>query len=328
MNGLGKTLRHGKLTAQLRDFLHPDVIPLVLNYEATIQFELQRSFGAARGALDGEMDNPSGLLLHADELFVVDQGNHRILVFHEGTGRFLRKWGQPGSRDGEFLNVKAIALGRSRVEHHPNESKTRNKVEVGIEAEIFVADIDEIQVFHLHDNRFLRRFKIEENSSFSFTRGIAVMGDEILVSRSSPHQVDVMRKSDGKRLRILGGMTFHTSPKRLLVDETAKELWLADPGKYRILVLDVMSGNVLRQYDEKILCPEAVVCHGDEVIVSDFNQNRLVVFERSTSRMLRCISMLCSLKNGQFRNPSDLAISLRNELFVCDSGNCRVLIFQ
>ncbi len=137
---------HEELRALLLPFLHPDVIPLVLAYEATIQFHLQRTFGSV-GAGDGDLNLPTGLLLHGDELFLVDQWNHRIQVFHPGTGRFLRKWGRRGEDEGGLLYPKSVAVGLS------------NQDEGGHETEVFITDNTHIHVFRLRDSQFLRRFE-------------------------------------------------------------------------------------------------------------------------------------------------------------------------
>ncbi len=257
-----QSFRRERLTAHLNPFLHPDVIPLVLNYEVTIQYELQRSCGSARGSGDGKMYYPVGLMLHADELFVVDKSNYRIQVFHQGTGRFLRKWGRRGVGDGEFRRPMAIALSS-----HLDEGK-EDPIWDG--PEILIIDTDQVQVFCLRNSRFRRRFPIEENGPFSFAHGIGVMGDQLVVSRSEPNQVDIIKKSNGMGVRTVGTVEIGAPPGRLWVDEAAKELWLVEPRNDRILVLDVMHGEVLRQYggspDGQLENPQAVACHGDEVI--------------------------------------------------------------
>ncbi len=311
--------RRVEITAWLREFLHPDVIPLVLSYEATLQFELQRIYGGAIGSGDGEMQWPSGLLLHADELFVVDTHNHRIQVFHQGTGRFLRKWGLNGANEGEFRYPWAAAIGLRSSQDGD-----------GKEFEIFISDQDHIQVFRLSDSQFLRRFAHIGNGSGSWWGGLVILGDHIFISHSCPnqtsHQIDVLTKWDGRRIRIIGAdLNLGRRPGNLHLnddDQDTKELLVADPGNDHVVALDIVSGQFLRQYqlgqDDG---PQAVVVHGEEVIVSCRYSNRLVVFDHTTARTLRVVpsgkASLC-----------DLVISCLNELFVCDELNHRVLIFQ
>ena len=44
-------------------------------------------------------------------IYVSDQWNDRIQVFDQG-GRFLRKWGESGSGDGEFNQPQDVAIDR------------------------------------------------------------------------------------------------------------------------------------------------------------------------------------------------------------------------
>ncbi len=320
----GSSSRLVGITAWLREFLHPDVIPLVLSYEATIQFDLQRIYAGAVGSGDGEMNWPRGLLLHADELFVVDCHNHRIQVFHQGTGRFLRKWGLIGFNEGEFRFPGVAAID------------FRNHLELdGKEPEILISDDYYIHIFRFSDCQFLRRFALQEDGSGFSCGGIVTLGDHIFISRSSPNQIDVLSKGDGRRVRIIGAdLVLGPYPGKLLLHDNhdAKALLVADPGKNRVVALDLLSGRFLRQYGlDQQDRPQAVALHGEEVIVCCRSSNRLVVLDRSTTRIRRVISgglvagQTCAT---QFRYPYDLAISSINELFVCDCDNNRVLIFQ
>ncbi len=301
---------------------------MVLSYEATIQFELQRIYGGFGGSGDGEMNRPKGLLLHDDELFVVDSLNHRIQAFHQGTGRFLRKWGLYGHNKGEFRYPGAATIGLSS--HQAGDEK---------EPEIFITDDYSIHVFRLSDSQFLRRFSYEGNPSHSWCSwcgGIVMFGDHIFISRSSPNQIDVLRKCDGRRVRIIGAdLVLGRYPGKLILDDNhdSKELLVADPLNDRVVALDLVSGQFLRQYQlDQQDGPQAVAVHGEDVIVCCADGNRLVVLDRSTTQILRVISggVVGGGKAGatQFCSPCDLVLSSLNELFVCDSSNHRVLIFR
>ncbi len=340
LGSTAKSSRNQSLIAQLSPFLHPDVIPVVLGYESTIHFELQRSLGSQGGRLDGQMQNPSSILLHRDELFVVDQSNYRIQVFHQVSGRFLRKWGQFGVGDGEFLQLMGIALSLpSEDDGDLGEGKFPI---LGNEVEIFILDADQVHVFGPQNCTFLRRLQIQHQGPLSSAHDIAVMGDEIFVSCSNPHHIGIMNKSDGKRMRSLPGEIpkFRGRPGKLWVDKEANEVWVVDMGRSAlILVLDLLSGEILQEYGPQIELKwlQSVVCHGEQVIVGGVGTHRLGVYNRSTQLLgtippsgqdIEAFDLAISLRNGQDIEASDLAISLRNELFVCDFFRHRVLIFQ
>ena len=53
---------------------------------------------------------PAGLAVDSSgNIFVVDQGNNRIQKF-DSNGKFITKWGTPGSGDGQFEEPTGIAI--------------------------------------------------------------------------------------------------------------------------------------------------------------------------------------------------------------------------
>ncbi len=327
MNASESSSRRGRTaTGLLLPFLHPDVIPLVLGYEATILCELQRIYGGSCGPEDGQLCGPTTLLLHVDELFVVDRRNHRIQVFHQGTGRFLRKWGEKGKRTGQLMYPQNIAVGLP--------TRGQDGELDGHEAEIFITDRFCVQIYRLCDSQFLRRFPFPVENGFpSWCAGIVVLGDDILISHSWPNQIQVLAKSDGKRVRKIGcDLDLGQSGLKLHLAGEEKELLLVDSAQDLISVLDLSSGRLLRQFEAfpgkdklKHSGPRAVALHGEEMIVGCSHTPSLVVFDRSTTEMLRSFSFEMG---GTSCVPFDLAVSSLNELFVCDSVRHRVLIFQ
>ncbi len=307
--------------------LHPDVIPLVMGYEATIQFTFIRSFGnpskavgnpsLGRWTAEGDMNLPQGIALYGDELLIMDTYNHRIQIFHKKTGRFLRKWGRYGREAGEFLIPTTCLITADGV---PGEEK------------VFVGDYQrkDIQVFQLSDLQFLNRFPTTSGGP----RGITVLRGELFVSHDDPVQIDVMTRSEGKLLRVLWkSETGWGFPSRLSLDEDTNEVFMVDGTNTKIIGLDTSSGHCRCQYDLEEdrpgLPPRAAVPHGDEVIVVDTSNHRLVLFDRRTCQLLRSIGERGqSTSPVEFSWPSDLLVSPMNELFVCDSGNNRVLMFE
>ncbi len=316
-----------EISALLIPLLHPDLIAVVLGYQATIHFELLKVIGGSSLSEDGDMQLPSGLLLHDDELFVVDKWNHRIQVFHQRTGRFLRKWGRRGEQKGEFIYPLAVTIHAAALERD------------GMETEIFIADPEHIHVFRLFDSRFLRRFKVSENWSQSRSAdGIVALGDHIFLSRSDPNQIDVLTQSHGTTIRIIGDLSLGPYQGKLHLDEDGKELLVADYSHDRVLAVDILSGKLAREYtdfpqkDQKERLnnhPQAAAVHGEEVIVCCVGTGALVVFDRSTTLRVRVIPLeLIEGTPSRLSSPCDLAVSSCNELFVCDSFRNRVLVFQ
>ncbi len=327
--------RKSSLAALLTSLVHPDVIPLVLSYEATIQFEWQRSYGQGCGGKVGEMDHPTGLALtlavikdggrggsKEDELVVVDSNNQRIQVFHQGTGRFLRQWGRYGWADGDFRFPESVVIGLSTEHGHQKE-------------ELFVRDVArlDVQIFQLSNGLFLRRFALPSSC-------ITVWRDQLFVDNKNG--IEVRSSSDGKWIRTIERSE---ATYKLFMDEDVHgpELFIVE--KNGIEVFNLTSGHVVRQYGGgpghvrekhkggKLQNPRAVIVHGEEVIVCDadyVNGHRLVVFDHSTGEMVRAVASIDDdrLDTRSFCYPWDVAVNSHHQLFVCDSLNHRVLVFE
>ncbi len=316
--------RRTKIGIQLLPFIHPDVIPCVLEYDSTLQLQFLCTYGSGsgkEGQADGEMCRPRGLVLHKEELFVMDSGNHRIQVFHQGTGRFLRKWGQAGFLQGELRCPAFAAISLNSD---------------GGSAELVVLDIirNDVQFFRVSDSRYLRGFDIQESSGRDaiYHRGMAVIDDEVLISGCLPSQVDVFTKSELKHLRILKNDQKKLDlPSQVFVDPEKKEVFIADWGNSRIQVLDFLSGQALKEYEGstedggKLLNPRGVVVHGEQVIVCDCLWG-IVIFDRTSCRI--SLKMQINPFSADSHGPRPLAINSVGQLFVPDTDNHRIVVFE
>lgn len=133
-------------------------------------------------------DNPRGLCMTHDELFVADQQNHRIQVFNL-NGRFRRTFGSFGAGPGQFKFPVGICLSPD------------NK--------LFVAEVgnNRIQVFELNGTP-IRTFGSEGSGpeQFNSPQYICLSEDGALlfVSDYRNHRVQVLRASDGQYKHTIG----------------------------------------------------------------------------------------------------------------------------
>ena len=68
----------------------------------------------SKGSANGQFDDPTGIAVTPDEIFVSDARNDRIQVFdHEG--RFLRKFGNPGDKPGELGRPMNLTIGGDKL---------------------------------------------------------------------------------------------------------------------------------------------------------------------------------------------------------------------
>ncbi len=138
----------------------------------------------ARSKDRGLQEHPTQKHPTQDLVYVADFGNHRVQVF-EPDGTFVRKWGAPGSGDGQFrypFGVAVLARSQDRGHH------TRDL--------IFVSEHGNhrIQAFH-SDGTFLFKWgcKGSENGNFNFPSHLALhpIRDLLFVVDSGNHRVQV-----------------------------------------------------------------------------------------------------------------------------------------
>jgi DNA-binding beta-propeller fold protein YncE len=63
-----------------------------------------------RGHGPGEMQDPRGIVVHERQVFVVENGNHRVQVF-DVKGRSLAIWGSYGRAPGQFNDPRRATVG-------------------------------------------------------------------------------------------------------------------------------------------------------------------------------------------------------------------------
>lgn len=143
--------------------------------EATSQITTLFAFGSGPGTGQGQFDRPAGLCFNISlgHLIVADKDNHRVQVF-DLTGRFLLKFGEKGSRAGQFCYPWDIESCPST--HQLVVSDTRNR---------------RIQLFSPY-GQYLTHFSQPLDSP----RGVGFFADsKILVSDFNKHRLMIFERN-------------------------------------------------------------------------------------------------------------------------------------
>ena len=293
------------------NFLYYDVVSIILEYVTSIHFDVVRSFGA-KGVTDHKFKFPDNFCFYRDEIFIVDTVDTvaHIQVFEQSTGRFLRKW-------------NTIV-----VDHY------RALCSIAVdEQEVFFTDSisDHIQVFDLEKGHLLRRWDGSDGGmKLNGPIALYIFNREIFVSDYWNHRVVVFTKEGRAKTSIQTlPKTQNMYPWGMTSDQG--ELFIADTAHDRIQVFAMQPDNSYtynRQYgsgnksDRKseLSNPVGCVTHGCDLIVCDRGKG-LCVFNRETMEVERLFS-------HTFTCRSVLAINGNNELYVCDSRNGCLLVFQ
>lgn len=244
-------------------------------------------------------------------IFVSDTGNDRVIKC-DREGTFLAEVGGFGWDDGEFNRPAYIATDN------------------GLNVYVVDAQNKRIQRFD-HNLNFVSTIEIKEEGGlleFGLLEGIALTSfGEIIVSDI---ETDVLIKLDGffEYERSFGGSgEILRDPFGISVSPDG-EVYVADSQNDRVVVFDSF-GNVVRSFGEKRLKnPEGVTVGRDKLVyVANTGKNSLTVFDRNGDLILEEQGNSGTAAVNLSR-PTDLKFGKENKLFVVDSGNSRILVFE
>jgi len=279
----------------------------------------------APGSEAGQFNDPTGLALSGNELFVSDARNGRIQVFDLG-GKFIRSFGKNGDKRGELGRPMNLAVFGD---------------------EIFVPEYfnDRIQVFDLAGNT--KRIIGTSGSGpgeFNAPGGVAVDGNgRIYVADFYNHRIQQLN-SDGTFLRQWGmteksgiGSGQFGYPTDVAIGANNK-LYVADGYNDRIQAFDSngnfstrwggpLAMNISGPFNSWFATVTSVATDkAGNVFVADFYNNRVQKFS-ADGTFLSNFGVKGS-GPGQFLYPIALAISDDGSVFVADYGNNRIQKWQ
>ncbi len=276
------------------------------------------------GTAPGEFNQPIGVAVKGNEVFVSDARNNRIQVF-DREGKFLRMFGEEGDGYDELSRPVHIYIRKDQL---------------------YVAEYinDRIHVYSLGGKTIgLVALKEQGRTGFDGPSGVAVDDEEnIYVADFYNHRVVVLDKN-GNLLRQYGktrvkgiraGLFNYPTDVDLL---PGGDLVVADAYNDRIQVFD-KNGTVLRKWGGPFAVNISGSSHGwfrtatgvatdseGNVFVADFYNNRIQKFS-SEGKFLVSFGSRGS-KPGELNRPTDVAVDDEGYLYVVDFGNDRVQKF-
>ncbi len=264
--------------------------------------------------LDGVCVGPDG------NIYVADKGTHALFVFDD-RGRFLRRFGELGSGDGQLHEPTGIAFDRAGHLVVVDQGNGR------------------VQLFD-SGGRFVRSFGIKGSGPGEFIepQGIAVDGEgRILITDATSNRVQVF-DSEGRFLHGFGmpgtGDGEFDEPESIVVDARGRIL-VADEGNHRVQVFDA-AGKFLFSFGgtgegagQFIKDVEGLVVDGDGLIYAlDERGGEIEIFD-GEGRFRGSFGGGPGVEPGQFNSPDGMTL---NEdlgvLLVADQGNRRVQLFR
>jgi len=268
------------------------------------------------------LSHPTGIAIDPEgNLFIVDTGNDRV-VKCDGEGKFIKETGGFGSEEGQFNRPTYIATDNG--------------------LNIYVVDTQNKRVQRFDRNlNFVSAISIESSENFfgfGLVGGIAVAsGGELLLTDIED---DYVIKLDNFYAyeRTFGGFGYGEGslrdPLGISVDRKGN-VYVADSQNDRMAVYDLF-GNFLKSLGEKILRKPSGVTVGEDglIYVANTEKHSIAIFDLEGNLILEHGTWGSDL--GNFSKPTDLklgrdnklVVSGANLLFVVDSGNNRICVFE
>jgi DNA-binding beta-propeller fold protein YncE len=260
------------------------------------------------------LSHPTGITIDpGGNLFITDTGDDRVVQCDKG-GEFLQETGGFGWEEGQFNRPTYLAT------------------DYGLN--LYVVDTQNKRVERFDRNlNFISTIKIEPSENFSgfgLLEGIAVTSvGELLLSDI---ENDCIIKLDNLYAyeRTFGGFGYGEGslrdPLGISVDRKGN-VYVADSQNDRVAIYDLF-GNFLKSLGETTLKKPSGVTVGEDgmIYVANTEKNSIAIFDPQGNLVLEYGTWGSGM--GNFSKPTDLKLERDNKLFVVDSGNNRICVFE
>lgn len=257
---------------------------------------------------DTLLENPLGMDLYDDRIYVAESEAGRVAVFTVEGGRF------------EDIVVPP-AEGRTDV--YPLD------VAVVDEARIAVIDSASARVLLLP----IRggggpELTLDADSGLLQPTALAVAGDEILIADGEAHAVLVFSADDGTLLRSIGGdlQPSLTAIGGMWVD--GDRLYVTDSNAGRVLVLDLGTGEQASVLPEKYSLPRGITAGPDGTLLVVDTFKGAVTMHGDAGEIMADISSIDDM-SAALTSPRDVLWSaLAGRLYVSDAEQGVVFVYN
>lgn len=245
-------------------------------------------------------------------LFVTDGENH-IHVLNRHDGAFIQTIGKgKGDGRGQFDSPWGICISHDGKE-------------------LYVADKNNhrVQVFNAIDGSYVRSF-VQDQLKYPMDVCVSRNG-ELYVSSATNNGIQVLRISDGSHLRTIGN-EIDLDTDGLCLSPDGQELFVTC--RKEIVVLHVAEGTHVRSIFVEVEGDEDAelsgIClspDGEKLYVTDGMYNNVKVLRTEDGSLIQIIGEHGQTA-GKFITPLGVCVSSDGELFVADTWNYRIQVFQ
>ena len=173
--------------------------------EGKFVLQIGRAGGTKGNADQGNLHRPADQWVNprTNELFVADgYGNHRIVVFDAGTGKFKRMWGAFGRPPADDDHC-AVPPARPITSDGPPQFSIVHAVRVANDGTVYVADREyrRVQMFS-SDGKFLKQL-VKSDTTFARDLALSPGGDQPFLYVGNGDDIQIV---DRKTLEIVGAI--------------------------------------------------------------------------------------------------------------------------
>ena len=296
-------------------------------------------------------DNPYAAAYGNGKLFVISVNSDVVTVFDE-NGTSLYSFGSRGSGNGQFESALGIATAHLEMSwrylfpmisttgcRYLGEGEFQKKIllvngdprgiAVDDNGSVYVADrADRVNVYD-RNGTFLRSISGIPGDPW----GLSIQGNRLAVGNSGAHYVRIY-DVNGTFIKQFGtygkGVGEFDQPRGVSFAPNG-DLWVADRVNHRVQIFDG-NGTYLRQIghlseNPGLYWPQAVAKDLSNYYFSDTGNNRVVVMSQADGSYVRTIAR-SGTDPGQVLDPRGIALDGQGRIYVADSGNNRVQIFE
>ena len=270
-----------------------------------LQYKIFSSFGKRKGLLN----NPYGITICSNFIFIVDSGNHRIQAFHLNNLTISHTIGGiRGNRIGDQFNFpKGITCYKDLLYIADTEN---NRIQMFTIKGTFVGMFG-------HNKRYYY-------SDIDLPHDIAICDDFIFILDTDHHQVQIFDINVTKTMRF---GSYGTKPKQLNYPEgitcSNSQVFIADTHNHRVQVFS-LTGKFLQVYNIVSNFPSAITSCNGRLFIGDSTRHRVTEFSIETGYHLLSIGSE-GTEDYQFKTISGLHCE-DGVLFVSDFNNHRIHI--
>ena len=199
-----------------------------------LHYSLDKVFGR-HGRQPGQFIKPCSIAVGPDNLiYVADMMNNRIQVF-DINGNFVRTWGSYGKEYGLLANPLAIEVDKNGI--------------------VYVADMNNRITLFNSNGEFIDVFGRGGSKKGEFRSPSALAYDNetdfLYIADQNNNRIQALYKRKIKKIfkttkDLPGGLS---SPSG--IDIRGKNLYIADSGNSRLVILDKLTGNLRGLYGKK-----------------------------------------------------------------------------